>query len=247
MKILAAIAAVACMGASAQAEWNVIYEDDFAGEAGPALKTEPLIKPAGFQHNVDWVSDDELLLDGDGRMYTDSELNTTARYNVDLGSIITDDPDITTIRWEATIRTPSISNWFGIGFSKEGENSFTSAVSDVGPWVQFRRDGSGTIRGGGGTDNASEITSFNYSGGDLVEVEFLFNIEDQTVSLWIDGNAIEFDDGAGGTTTEFPIVHTINGTAREPEIRWAQIQWTNQDDIDGGGAYISHSRISVSD
>ncbi len=237
-KVLAMIVA-GLVGTAAHASWIVIYEDDFAGDAGPGTDTKPLVEPDGFEHQI---GAGNVYIDGSGRLHT-GDGGVTSRYDVNLGEVITD--NWTAIRWEATIGTPSENHWFGLGFSETGTRSFTTSVGGVnpgvGPWIQFRADGEGTMRGGAGTNNASSQVDFNYEGGDVVDIVFTFNIAEQTGTLSVNGTAIVFDNDS----TVFPIVYTNNDGTSLPVIQWASIQWTSQDSIEEGGAYISHSTISV--
>ncbi len=228
----------------ALADWDVIYEDDFAGSAGDATNTVPLIEPDGFQEDVSG----DMKLSGDGKLYTESG---SGRYAVDLGSLITDNPGITDIRFEATIGNPTAqetSNWLGMGFSDVGNNSLSTSGAG-GPWFQiYGHTGPGRIqvRGGPGTDNGTGFVSTGlWDESEQNEIDFVlhFNIANQTASVQINGTYVEFDDGDGGTTTQLPIIY--GDGSDEPPIRWAHFQWSNQFEPENGGGYVSHSKVSV--
>ncbi len=246
MRALTSFIVLTLTALSTHAYWDIIYEDDFAGDAGSAANTEPMIEPEGFQQQV---GEGTVLMDGDGNIHTDGA--GTARYDVDLGSILTDDPSITDIKWDVTLGSPTpqeASNWFGLGFSETGTGSLTGSA-EGGPWAAIYGHLSGgrvQLRGGPGTSNGSGTAStglWDISEQQELQVSFQFNITEQTASVTINGTAVEFDNGQGGTTAEWPVVYGDGNI--EPPVRWASMQWTAQLDPADGGAFVSYSRISV--
>jgi hypothetical protein len=94
---------------------------------------------------------------------------------------LTGDSAVTEIRWEATLRVPTDSEWIAIGLHG-GDAALLSSGSDSGPWVLFRST-LVTVWGGHSTLGSSDTFRNLFAPGDVITAEFAYHVPSKTVDL----------------------------------------------------------------
>jgi len=198
---------------------DIIYNDDFSG----ALNGIP-----GFPFVANQTA-------ASGGKLAASSVTAAANYRFQLAdNPLTSDPDVTAIRWAATLKTPT-NDWIGIGFHGATGNGFLASGADTGPWVQFLSNGEVRIQGGHGTSGSSDTYSSLYAPGAVISAEFVFHVIAQTADLLINGTPV---------AVGLPITHKLqsDGSVAAPAIHWAQLHLRSQSPV---GAYIDRFEIET--